>query len=101
MPCNRLHNYDYRSHANGPMVDDYRCGRNYRGGCPSPKPKAAHHFNRQGRCRRCGAAMAPLRYKTIAGTLIRSEGMLSWQCAECGSEGTSKQVRKTCPECCV
>lgn len=54
MPCGRIHNYDYRSHVNGPMIDDYRCSRNHRAGCPRPKPEPEHDLNRQRRCRRCG-----------------------------------------------
>jgi len=54
MPCGRIHNYDYRSHVNGPMVNDFRCSRNYHAGCPQPKPEPEHDLNRQQRCRRCG-----------------------------------------------
>lgn len=53
MPCGRLHNFDYRSHVNGPIVDDFRCVRNHHDGCPRPKPEPKHDWGPR-TCRRCG-----------------------------------------------
>lgn len=57
MPCGRIHNFIYKSHVNGPMVDDFRCARNQQMGCPHPKPEPEHKHrgtDKRGRCLRCG-----------------------------------------------
>lgn len=40
-----------------------------------------------------------LRFKNLAGTLVRENGFLSWFCPLCLHTGTVKHVRKTCPNC--
>lgn len=40
-----------------------------------------------------------IHYENIFGLLVRRDGLLHWRCPDCRARGTSKKIRKTCPEC--
>lgn len=50
MPCGGIHNFDYRSGER--WVNDFRCSRNHRAGCPQPHPEPEHDWHGT-TCRRC------------------------------------------------
>lgn len=43
--------------------------------------------------------MQKLHYENIGGMLVRREGMLNWECPDCGSRGHSENVMEVCPDC--
>lgn len=82
MPCGGIHNFDYRSHANGPYVDRYRCSQNHHSGCPQPKREPSHDFNKSGHCKRCSARDPRPR-------LSRAQLRLLKRAADADRDGTS------------
>lgn len=88
-PCGRIHNFDYRTHQNGPWISEYECTTNRRNGCPRPKPPPVHDFSRTGKCSLCGT-IDPRRQ--AAGRLTKAQVELLRLAAANGNERTHGEV---------
>jgi hypothetical protein len=49
-PCGSVHDFGYSAY--GGWVPRFQCSRNYRAGCPDPKPARKHRW-KNGRCTVC------------------------------------------------